>query len=388
MLAGLFVLKVLAGVSYGYIYSRIPEHQIYADTWRFFYESKQETDLLFNNPGKYFTDIFYNPYKNGLSHLFSGNESYWSDLKSNIMVKMVSIFNLLSFKNYYINVIFYTFFSFFGPVTLYRLYAKLYPGKTLFLIAGCFLIPSFLYWCSGIHKDGLIFACIAIAMYQMQKMTAEEGFSLKRIVYLAACIILIFPMRNYLSICLLPPITAWFLCHKTKRKPVLVFTIVYAICGILFFTSRFIDPKINLPLSFSMKQSEFLNLKGNSYIDTSPLLPGFKSFVRNLPEAMNHALIRPYPTEIKSLSYAPAAIEVVLLISLVLIYLFKGKKEIGQPAVVFAFFFSMSLLMIIGYLIPFLGAIVRYRSIILPLIATPLLCAVSGILTPKERRYI
>jgi hypothetical protein len=371
----LFVLKVAAGLIYGFIYSRIPDHKIYADTWRFYYESLDETDLLFHEPVQYFTNIFHNPYDRGYERLFSGSHSYWSDLKSNIMVKLTSVFNIFSLRNYYVNVIFYSFITFFGPVALFRLFNKLIPGKTVYLLAGCFLIPSFLYWCSGIHKDGLIFMAIVFIMYHLEKMIAEEGFSLRRSIYIVMYLIFILPMRNYVSIALIPPIIAWLLVKRFKQRPWFSFVLVYTCFAILFFTSRFIHPKINLPLSFSIRQTEFVKLNGNSYIPTTKLMPGFKSFVRNLPEALDHSLLRPYPTEIKNAQYLMAAIEVIGFVLLTIIFLFNGSKIFNQPAVLFAFFFSLSLFLIIGYIIPNIGAIVRYRSLLLPLIITPMLAS-------------
>ncbi|MBI1779979.1 MAG: hypothetical protein HYR66_01200 [Sphingobacteriales bacterium] len=373
------MLKVFAGVIYGFIYSRIPDHKIYADTWRFYYESLDETDLLFHDPVQYLTNIFHNPYNRGYERLFSGTHSYWSDLKSNIMVKLVSVFNIFSLRNYYINAIFYSFLTFFGPVALYRLYVTIFPGKNFYLLAGCFLIPSFLYWCSGIHKDGLIFMAIAFIMYNMQQMNAEKGTGFKRSAYIIACLIFILPMRNYVSVALIPPLLAWLMIKKFKQRPWLSFVVVYSFFGTLFFITRFFDPKINLPLSFSIRQAEFIKLKGNSYIETTRLKPGFKSFVNNLPEALNHSLLRPYPTEVKNVQYLLAAIEVIAFIILIIMFLYKGKRVFDKPSVLFAFFFSLSLFMIIGYIIPNIGAIVRYRSILLPLTIAPMLASLPNI---------
>ncbi|HET9057963.1 MAG TPA: hypothetical protein VFN30_14040 [Chitinophagaceae bacterium] len=380
ILISLFVIKVLAGTIYGYIYRYIPNHQVYADTWRFFYESKTETDLLFQNPGEYFINIFHNPYEKGYQHFFSGHASYWSDLKSNFMVKLVSLLNILSFKHYYINVILFSFISFLGPIALYRLFLKVFPGKEVWLIIGCFLFPSFLYWCSGIHKDGLIFTGIALIMFHLDKITSEEGYSFKRGFYIFLCFLLIFPLRNYVALALIPPIAAWLLTQKIPQKKWLVFSLVYIICGVLFFTSRFIHPKINLPLSVSIRQDEFLKLKGSSFIKTNKLLPGFKSFVKNLPQAINHSLLRPYPTEIKSVFYLLASVEVIFYCLILLWFAARGNyKVFSQPSVLFSLFFSFSLLLLIGYTIPFIGAIVRYRGILLPLFITPLLCNIKKI---------
>ena len=362
---------------YGYIYSLIPPQQKISDTWRFFYEGRAETDILFNNPKKFFTDIFYNPYDKGYLRFFSTIQSYWSDLKNNVMIKLVAVFNVFSFKSYYINTIFFSYVCFFGPVALYRIYAAIFPGKTWQTITSCFLVPSFLYWCSGIHKDGLIFTGICFIMYHLHKITAGEGAFHRRYVYIFFCLLFIFPLRNYITVLLIPLIIAWVLSNKVKKKKWAVFTGVYLICIGLFFTSRFIHPKLNLPLSVIIRQTEFQELEGNSRIETTKLLPGFKSFIRNLPEAMNHALLRPYPAEMKGILYIPAAIEVIFYLTLFIFYLFRGRNVFNEPSVLFSFFFSFCLLILIGYMIPFIGAIVRYRSILLPLIITPLLCSIN-----------
>jgi hypothetical protein len=260
----------------------------------------------------------------------------------------------------------------------------LFPNKKFTLVISCFLIPSFLFWCSGIHKDGLLFLAIAFIMYHMQKLMQSTPFEWKRVLYISVWLLLIWPMRNYVTVALLPALLAWLLTKKFKKKAWLAFILVYTFFGCLFFTSRYIHPKINLPLSFSIRQNEFLQLKGNSYLPTTHLLPGLKSFIHNLPEALNHSILRPYPTEIKNLQYLAAAIEVLLFILLIGFYFIRGRNVFKQPVVLFAFFFSLSLFLIIGYIIPFIGAIVRYRSILLPLIISPLLASIRFNARQKE----
>ena len=70
---------------------------------------------------------------------------------------------------YYINIIFYSFISMFGPIAIYRVMNDVYPAKKWQLLIAVFLIPSFLFWCSGIHKDGLIFSCTAVIVFHLIK---------------------------------------------------------------------------------------------------------------------------------------------------------------------------------------------------------------------------
>ena len=103
----IFLLKVMAGIFYGWIgvyYGGLAQMW---DTWRFHVESLQEYQLLQTNPQEYFTNLFRDPYEGGFSKFFETTDSYWNDLKGNIFIKILSIFNILSLGHYYVNVIFY-----------------------------------------------------------------------------------------------------------------------------------------------------------------------------------------------------------------------------------------------------------------------------------------
>jgi hypothetical protein len=82
--------------------------------------------------------------------------------------------------------------------------------------------------------------------------------------------------------------------------------------------------------------------------------------------------------EIKNASYLPAVAELFLLWFLAGLFLLnKHKLPAGShhnAVVIFCFCFAFSYLLLSGYTVTFSGAIVRYKSIILPLIFCPLTC--------------
>lgn len=109
-----FLLKIIAGIFYGWIgiyYGGLAQMW---DTWGYHQNSVLEFRLLFDNPHAYFTNLFYNPYKEGFTQFLSTTDSYWNDLKGNFLIKVLSVFNLFSFENYYVNIIFLSFITFFG----------------------------------------------------------------------------------------------------------------------------------------------------------------------------------------------------------------------------------------------------------------------------------
>ncbi|RYY54474.1 MAG: hypothetical protein EOO05_20250, partial [Chitinophagaceae bacterium] len=161
----LFLLKVIAGIFYGWIGIYYGELAQMSDTWNYHYQALTEFDILRTNPHEYFTNLFHNPYEHGLGNFFGSEQSYWNDLKSNVFVKFISIFDIFSGGYYYVNVIFYSYAVFLGPMALYRVMNDLLPDRRAWVLLGVFFIPSFFYWGSGLHKEGLISLAISLVIY-------------------------------------------------------------------------------------------------------------------------------------------------------------------------------------------------------------------------------
>ena len=157
----------MAGIFYGWIGLFYGNMAQMVDTWGFHYNSILEYQLLKDNPREFFTNLFVDPYGDGFTKFFETTDSYWNDLKGNFLIKLLSILNIFSFGHYYTNVIFISFITMFGPIAIYRLMTDVFPGKKLQVLLATFLIPSFLYWTSGIHKEGLIFLGLSLVVYNI-----------------------------------------------------------------------------------------------------------------------------------------------------------------------------------------------------------------------------
>lgn len=59
------------------------------------------------------------------------------------------------------------------------------------------------------------------------------------------------------------------------------------------------------------------------------------------------------------------------------LYFFPLRKQIPRGFIYYGIFFTLSMYLVIGYTIPILGAIVRYRSIYFPFIITPIACLID-----------
>ncbi len=371
----IFLLKVIAGIFYGWVGTYYGQLAQMADTWNYHYQGVAELRILSEHPAEYFTNIFHNPYQQGLSNFFGSESSYWNDLKSNVFIKFLSVFDVFTGGLYYVNVILYTFCVLFGPMALYRVMIDLFPGRKVAVVIGVFFIPSFFYWGSGMHKEGLIFLGIAFITYGIYFARREKSYRAKHILFIAAGLLLLLLLRNFVLMLILPAVFAWFLANRWPGRAVLVFSAIYLLCILLFFTTRYIIPQLDFPAAVVAKQEAFTKLTGGSSQRVRVLTPTLGGFLINAPQAMALAATRPHPSDISHLLSLAAALEVwilVLLLSAALIFRVRWKPS-TRPTILFFLFFSLSLLLAIGFSVNNIGAIARYRSVILPLVMTPVL---------------
>lgn len=374
----IFLLKVMAGILYGWIGVYYGQMAQMVDTWAYHYESLQEYQFLRTDPAEFFTSLLRNTYEGGYTNFLVSENSWWNDLKANFFIKIMAIFNLFSFGHYYVNLIFYSFLTLFGPVAVYRVMQDVFPSRRIAVLIASFLIPSFIYWTSGLHKDGLLFLGFALVAYHLYFGFKEKNFPFYRIALILLGFTLVLILRNFLILTLVPAIIAYVLASKLRYKPIVVYSVVYLVAALIFFTAKYVHPKLDFPEAVVTKQKEFLSLGGTSAVAVTELQPTFTSFVQNAPQAFTLSTIRPYPSDVHHLLSLAAAVEISILLLLFIAFLVWRIKGIPlSPFLLFCLFFSFSVLMMIGYSVNILGAIVRYRSIILPFLTVPMIAAID-----------
>ncbi len=368
----------MAGIFYGWIGIYYGQFAYMYDTWAYHYASVDEYKLLFHNPSNYFSNIFQSGYQDKYGGFFASTNSWWNDLKGNMFIKFLSLINIFSFGNYYVNVIFYSFITFTGPVAIYRVFCDVFPVKKIQVLLATFLIPSFAYWTSGLHKDGLVFMALSLIVYHVYFSLKENRIKPSRIVPVIISFLIILSFRNFLLIILIPALTAWIYSYKRQRRIALTFTILYLVAAFFFFSLRYVFPTLDFPQAVVDKQIAFKQLQGNSGIELPELKPTAISFLLNAPHALSSTTLRPHPGDVKHILSMAAATETAFLLLLFLLFLFWRTNGIkSMPFIWFCIFFSLSILLSIGFTVNFLGAIVRYRSIILPFLLVPVISLID-----------
>jgi hypothetical protein len=254
-----------------------------------------------------------------------------------------------------------------------------FPGKRMNILLATFLVPSFLYWTSGLHKEGLIFTGISLIIYSIYFGSIEKKWGFKRISALLTGLLLLLFLRNFILVIIIPAIIAWLAATRWPKYGLAIFTVVYVFSGIFFFVAKYADSRLDFPQAVVNKQQEFIKLKGgNSSIPIKKLEPNAVSFLKNTPQAINLSTIRPYPSDVRHILSLAASLEINLLLLLFLVFIVWHRNGLkSRNLIYFCIFFSFSVLLAIGFSVNNLGAIVRYRSIIMPFLIVPMLASLD-----------
>ncbi|MFC4263702.1 hypothetical protein ACFOWM_12475 [Ferruginibacter yonginensis] len=375
LIAGLFAVKILVGLLIGFINGYFFNHQTDYDSYNNF--GIIEYDNLLHHPNIFFTDIFKSNYTE-YGAFFGSKGSYWNDLRTNILFKFLGFCNILSGGNYYINSLFFNTIAFLGHVALYRVFIHVYPTKRWSCLFGCFLLPSTLYFSSGIHKDLMVFTALGIFCYCLYFMV-QYGISNKKLIYCIICFLGILFIRNFIAVLILPISIAYIISIKKKWQPWYVLgTLIIMAFLLIIFTQQFV-PSANPLAVVTSKQAAFLDLeRANSQYNVALLNGSLMSFIKATPTAVRHAFFSPLPNEFPVKMLNGFTIEMIIYWLLMLLLVWQGKKYNNPNTFVFFMvWFAVFVFLFTGYISTAAGALVRYRSIYLPFFITPILCNIQ-----------
>jgi hypothetical protein len=373
-LTGAFCFKVIMGALYGYVFLHYYGGD---DTWLLNRESMVEYNKLITSPLTFISDFNPVPAFERNDGFRQGLHYYLVDLEFWMITKPLALFNLLSRGDYYINSVFFNFIVFWGHYWLYRLLVTEFPNKRKPLLLIIFFFPPVVFWLSGIRADGLLLFFIALLFVQFNRWITTKN---KRgLVWSVVALLFMLVLRNAVAILLVPALAAWWLVAKNGRKPLLTFTLVYLTSIVLFFSTLWISPAANLPSMIVKRQQEYLALHGNTRFELDTLQATPASFIRVLPQSLNNTFLRPYIWEAKGPLQLVTALEVIFFWLLILWFFFRKqmgwKQALTSPLILSFIYFSIFSYVLIGYTVPFPGAIIRYKIIFeLMLLITISLC--------------
>ncbi|MFL5765336.1 MAG: hypothetical protein ACJ77K_15435 [Bacteroidia bacterium] len=444
---GLFLIKCFAGACVWFVYT--------------YYYPGSDLHLYFDSSH----DLMH--------HLFSGTSgeiSAWNGnfedafyLNSRLVIVTNVFLHLISFNNIFVHILFFCFFSFVGLTALYKAMYSHFPAKNYALVIGIFLVPSVLFWTSGIYKETLVVLFLGLIVYHTD-FGLRKNYSVSQIVLTILSFLALVFTKIHVAAALVPVLLVNVLYSRAEKKRLwLSFIMIFVPMILLMYSISLVSDRLSVFKliadrqakaiseakggAFLLNKSNFIcvdyydedalilqpdstyrlnpgtsylswkpdNMRDTTFIsgatDTSSFLllykvmpantivnlnhvrPDFLSVLKNTPAAIGNALLQPTLFHSHNLLQMFAAIEnlwLLLLIVLTLIFFdikLNGKKEV----LLFCLLFAIFQLIMIGLTTPAIGAIVRYKSTALLMLA-PLclscldLSKISRVLFPGKNR--
>lgn len=362
-----FWLKIIAGCLYGWFYFNIYQT---GDIVHYFQDAKTIYSALPEHPGHYLQLTFgYSPTGEVPAHLDYLRDAMRLSWRTPeyFSVRVNSLFNLLSFGHFYGNIALICLLSLMGLAQLHWVLGRTFPEHKGVLALAVFFMPSTLFWCSAVHKDALTLLALGMILYAVNRL--RERQTLRDVLALASGALLMWNCRSYLLMILLPNLVLYLYGQRHPGHHVWRFFAANIALLVLLIGIKPWLPGLDILGKLAFEQEFLLQLKGNTQLPMRPIGPSGLSLLENLPMALDHIWLRSFTHQPQNTFQWMAAVSGLSQV-LVLAYLVSGWRfRRRYPALLaFCLTYSLAVLLVVGWTVPALGAIVRYKSALLPLL--------------------
>jgi len=241
---GLFLLKAFVGIAGYYIYTY---YYPQSDFYLYLEGSKNVFDQFAGNTSaapitgwnSNFDDSFYN--------------------NSRIIIVINFFIRFLSFNNPHVHILFFCFFSFIGLAAIFRAFHYHFPDRKRILIFSIFLVPSVLFWTSGIYKEAVAILCVGLLVF-ISDFGLKKSYTLKAAGILLLLFLSLFFLKIYILACLFPLLLIHFLITRTGSKRYIIkYILCFAILGVGFHLFSKISHRTNYYQLIADKQSKAIS---------------------------------------------------------------------------------------------------------------------------------
>jgi len=272
-----FLIKVFCGFALTWVYTKYYTDRSTADIFKYYddakvmfsaFENHQYSDyfkmvLGIGNDSPYFDDTYYK-HMNHWYRLYD----FGTYNDNHTIIRFNALVMLFCGGSFHGHTVFMCFISLWGLTALYRTFKDYLPLKQNILFVAVFLVPSVLFWGSGVLKEGILLFSLGFLFYSFFNVFIHGRKILVNLVLLVISVSLLLINKQYLLIAAAPALACFFIVEKLSfPKPFLFYLGVYILAfGILYgFTSAFSEK--SLVEMLSRKQHDFIALsKGGVFL--------------------------------------------------------------------------------------------------------------------------
>jgi len=396
-IGSLFLLKIVAGTAMWWIYTFHFPDRANADIYKYFDDGNIMFSALPDHPLDYLSMLFgiHNDQAHFDGEYYRVMHNWYRQYESNMyndahtMIRFNAFVRIFSFGVYHMHTVFACFFGIIGSVALYRTFVTFLAGHERALTIAIFLLPSVLFWGSGVIKEALLFFGLGLFLFNVFGML-RDGARPLRVLTLVFCCVLLFFLKFYVLLSLIPALIAYVWCRRTKdRSALLKYAVTYAVCIIIALNSSHIIPRFDIIDVLWVKQKDFIGMAtaahAGSLVDVVRLERNAWSFVKRSPHALYMTFLSPITAWRNGVLGLVSATENIALIGSIAFFLTRRRpwRDVDKPLFYLCIGYCVLLALVIGWTTPVIGALVRYRTPLLPF----LLIAVLLIADPNRVKW-
>lgn len=358
--ASALMAKVLAGVALGLLYLY---HYDGGDTWGYYLQASEWAALSF--------------------------EDFWLEITMQLessqsvraiwFTRMVAVFIYVTKVDYWLCATYFSLLSF--AASLYAVHAfSLWRSelKTASIVA-FMMIPSLVFWSSGLLKESLGYAALMIVLGFYAKSRSEQKLGVADYMLFALGLIFLVMIKYYIAALLLPALAfLWLFYGKSffwwgwrpisHAAVILLVLLVPAYLFVLWLSPNFYGAEI-----FRVIQENHDWMLDRSSEASSLSGLGYDGFVGVLLEGIYYsfsALFRPLFYESMSFPAVLSGIENLAILLLVAWVCVKGESRVSglRAELIVGIIFVLGCGVLLAYSVPNLGTIARYKVYYMPIL--------------------
>ena len=378
-----FAIKVGGGVAFALVYVY---YYGFGDTFLYHNGATVLSQSLIESPSNYFS-LLASQGGNLPPELssFADQIKYSRTYEEWFMVKLLSPVNLISFQSYLVSTLFMSLLSFVGAWKLFLVLRDMLPEKEKYAFWAVFLIPSVVFWGSGIMKDTVTLFAINYIIYLLYFSVFKKKFKPVSLILIVLLSYLIIGLKAYIILAFLPGVFLglYALFSQSIRSPL----IRYVFGPIIFvglISSSFLGLSLvgegsekyeasNLEWKVKGFHSWHTDVGGSSY-NLGEVEYTASGVARKIPAALNVTFFRPYLWEARNPVVFLGALESLLFLVIFIYIIIKFRHKFVSEIKKFPLLYGMLIYcLVFGFAVGFtsynFGALARYKIPILSLFA-------------------
>lgn len=271
-----FTLKIIAGFGLTYIYTHQYKDRSTADIFKYYDDAKVMYSSLEKAPKDYFRMItgignntfhFDTCYYEKMNHWYKRNDfGLYND--NHTIIRFNAILMPFTFNSFHAHTVIMCFFSFIGLYFLFSFFNYFLKDKEWLVLCAVFLVPSVLFWGSGVLKEGILLFSIGGLLYSILQLVFRKKITFQNLLLFSLSFLLLLINKVYWLPLLILPICCLIITHYFQfKKPFWFYLVAYLFVGVCFYSFTFFFQKKNSIHQIAERQQSFINLaQGGIYL--------------------------------------------------------------------------------------------------------------------------